>query len=179
MFSFISQYLGGWLGIGNITMMDPSLVATYWTNYIDTQAPSSQLQNIQDGKFMLDEQVVKRLFTDYGYTEVRLKCFKQWHGRTLHVILSGEKMVKYMKKEGLPGTGACKDINFLEDDTSLMGQSDCSSLEIGLSGDPYHYHLIWKAQAYHVMLTSSRFECDDDATNAGYTHAGSWLFFVR
>ena len=155
-------------------------MATYFSNYVDTQAPVSQLHNIQDGKFMLDEQIVQRLFTDYGYTEVRAKCFKQWHGRTLHITLSGEKIVKFMKKEEQPASGICQEAHFLADDTSMLGQTDCLTIIIGYTlTDSYHYHLMWKPGTYHVMLRNGRFECDDALHNAGYTHAGSWLFFVR
>ena len=85
-----------------------------------------------------------------------------------------------MKKEELPATGACKDINFLPDDTSLTGQTDCLLLKIGNNlSSAYHFHLIFKSGMYHIILANLRFECDDKYDQTGYTHAGSWLFFAR
>ncbi|XP_066918732.1 uncharacterized protein [Clytia hemisphaerica] len=169
---------GGWLGIANITFNNASLMQTY-LGYVNNEAPVSDLQNIGDGKFMLDAQVVKRLFTEHGYTEVRGKCFKNWHGRTLHFILFGEETVKYMRKEEMTTHGSCQKARYLSDDTSYMARTDCSTIRIGYGlSHPYHYHLLWKAVTYQVML-DNRFACDDSHFSNAFTNTGYWLFFVR
>ena len=174
----ILSFSGGWLAVANITFEDPSDI----TPVLDNPSHLSQLQNIQSGRVLLHHDLLQSLFVNNGYTELRIKCYKPWHGRTLHTILHGDKIDKYIKKESTYN-GICGNVRFLPDDNSVMSTANCEDLRMGHSyyGHKYYNHVIFEYGVGQVILhkADSRYECDDWEQNAGYQEPGNWLFYIR
>uniref|UniRef100_A0A7M5WQ49 Uncharacterized protein n=2 Tax=Clytia hemisphaerica TaxID=252671 RepID=A0A7M5WQ49_9CNID len=90
---------GGWLQITNIKFDDANKIDSIYTNHIAQPSSITDLQNAPNSQFMLDPLALQSLFNDEGYSELRIKCYKPWHGRTLDVVLYGEKIHKYVNSE--------------------------------------------------------------------------------
>eukprot|EP00111_Clytia_hemisphaerica_P022968 TCONS_00067604-protein len=107
---------GGWLAVGNVTLTSANQVAGMLTS-INTGYRISKLNQIQNGKFMLSNSDIRSLFKNRGYTEVRVKCFKPYHGRTLHVKFSGNVVYKWLVNRERT-LGVCGSAQFFGDDNS-------------------------------------------------------------
>ena len=174
--SLTFYFIGGWLQVGNITLNDENTVDTIATNHIYNPSPISDLHKVRKSQFMLDPEVVQSLFKDGGYTEMKIKCHKTWHGRRVHVILSGETMIKYiaMKEQVL---GLCGSVRFLSDDDSYLGNQNCQDFHVGYDYYNYFTFPIFKNGQYSVSFYArSRYDCDDyqDAKRLG-----NWQYYIR
>ena len=153
-------------------------------NRIQHGYQTSQLQNISNGHFMLSTPEVKQLFLTGGYTEVRVKCHKPSHGRTLHIILKGEKVLKWMRRERKSESPCDGEIEYLTDDQSVMAMQPCANIRIGAGiKSTYYNHLLWVPGKTHILFINStaktRVECDDFHNQGTYQVPGYWYFYIR
>ncbi|XP_066929606.1 uncharacterized protein [Clytia hemisphaerica] len=171
---------GGWLQITNIKFDDANKIDSIYTNHIAQPSPITDLQNAPNSQFMLDPLALQRLFNDEGYSELRIKCYKPWHGRTLDVVLYGEKIHKYVNSEAWT-VGGCDAVRFLPGDNSSMFLSPCADYRIG-SGEYLFYQFpFWVFADNHVTISKplARYECDDYKNWNGYSPIGNWQFYIR
>uniref|UniRef100_A0A7M5WRW5 Apple domain-containing protein n=2 Tax=Clytia hemisphaerica TaxID=252671 RepID=A0A7M5WRW5_9CNID len=105
---------GGWLLIGNITLNDQNQIGSVYDTYIANPPSLHQIQPTQNEQFLLNHNNVQSLFQSHGYSEVRVKCFKPWHGRTLDAVLYGTKTYQFINREQNVITGMCGNVRFLE-----------------------------------------------------------------
>ncbi|XP_066918516.1 uncharacterized protein [Clytia hemisphaerica] len=182
---------GGWMAIVNITFDDNSLLANAIA-VLEKPSLLNQLNNIQSGRFLLASDELKKLFTNGGYTELRVKCFKPYHGRTLHAAITGTKSLTYLRGKGVvrgdgghcqgSHCGLCGEVRFLADDTSIMGQRNCSQLGMGMeiTTSLYdHAFFVWGERHWSFLNKHEdgfvRFECDDFSADFN----GEWMVYVR
>ena len=176
---------GGWLLIGNLTISDPTKGTEITNNVLqDDHGQISSLSEATGGRFLISQNllVLQTLHEYTDFKELRIRCYKPWHGRTVHAILKGDgimqKILTQKSKSGICDPG---EIRFLEDDTSKLKTENCNNLIIGYPGYtlPLYDHVFASFSELHVVLTSSRLECDDFDVETGYRTSGTWQFYVR
>ena len=125
---------------------------------------------------MLNSSLVVTLAKYTEFKELRIRCFKQWHGRTVSAILKAEYLIKKLPKLGL-----CGEIRFLPDDTSYLGSGNCAEMRTGYTVNDFGIdnHVLYLIHKLVTLNKKSRFECDDHYQLYGYTRNGSWIYFVR
>ena len=174
-FIFMLCYLfkGGWLKFGSLEIRDASSLASC-NDAVQNPSTISQLKDVESGPFYLAPTELKMLYTSFGYSEMRIMCYKFWHMRTLDVIITGVRYVNMMVS-GTKTTGLCDDIRFLPGDDSYTSVQECSGMRFG------GIHLIYEPYKYHVVLGNlgTRWNCDDDSSDPGYNSNGKWELYVR
>lgn len=164
--------------IGNISFTDANGAQTIFDNTVDQQLPISQLWKTQNGRFLLGYRLLSQIHSYTGFNEVRVWCYKPWHGRVFHAILSGSLVNHVLGKTGST-YDHCKDARFLSDDTSQLGQTKCSDLKTGFGPPHIYHHLLFKYPNHVQIVAADRFECDDYINAEGYQNTGQWLFYLR
>uniref|UniRef100_A0A7M5V0Y4 Uncharacterized protein n=2 Tax=Clytia hemisphaerica TaxID=252671 RepID=A0A7M5V0Y4_9CNID len=167
---------GGWLAVGNVRLTSANQVAGMLTS-INTGYQISKLNQIQNGKFMLSNSDIGTLFKNGGYTEVRVKCFKPYHGRTLHVKFSGNVVYKWLVNRERT-LGVCGSAQFFGNDNSKTSKHDCNDIYIGWTRHTSSMDFLVVGK-YHIHFKDDRFECDDHHVDNNYNNLGNWLFYVR
>ena len=170
-----------------MSFSDPSQVSEMSNNVVKGNGQISSLSEATKGRFFISDEfeTLRTLFEYTGFNELRIRCFKPWHGRTVHSIMKGDWVVSRML-EGNHYYGMCasdgKEVRFLHDDTSLMKTSDCTSIRTGWSSslNRLYQNSLWVYGKYHVLFQNEdRFECDDKFNNEGSQFPGNWQFYVR
>ena len=175
------------MSIGNITLDDPNQIVTTYDTYIANPTSLHQIQPSQNGQFLLNHDDVQTLFKNHGYSELRVKCFKPWHGRTLDAVLYGSKTYQFINRDQSETEGMCGNVRFLENDNSVISTEPCDKQIIGIDweeqhpGILYYDHTLWARDIGHVILHKvyGRFECDDWNMQTNYQATGNWQFFIR
>ena len=54
----------------------------------------SSLSEAPGGRFLLSSALLGTLSEYTGFKELRVRCFKPWHGRTMHVVMKGDYVLK-------------------------------------------------------------------------------------
>ena len=169
--------------IANVTM--PASDSENAINTILQQENTIQnLQRVQSGQFLLENNLLASLRDIVGFNEVRIECTKQWHNRKFHVVLYGDKVMKNLF-EKIDFTGYCGNIRFLSDDTSEW-VNDCSTLKGGASGIGDLYGaIVWKTHIFATWLVTTgnnvqKKYCNDwHAQQPDFTSEGHWSYYVR
>ena len=139
---------------------------------------------------------MNELRTHLGFTQLRLHCSKQHHGRTFHVTTvtnsTGEAVVQYFSGQTDVMPDACGSFVGMENDNSHLA-GICN--DWGMENDAYkvgkwghqaiknenrlYSHPAFKAGLYHWVLSpgGSRYECDD--AWVGVSSGDFWKVFVR
>ncbi|XP_066919733.1 uncharacterized protein [Clytia hemisphaerica] len=175
---------GGWLQITNIKFDNTNKIDSIYTNHIAQPSSIADLQNVPNSQFMLDPLALQSLFNEEGYSELRIKCYKPWHSRTLDVVLYGEKIHKYVNREAST-VGGCDAVRFLPDDNSSISLSPCADYRIGAGVSFFYQFPIWIWARGHVAIakTNARYECDDIFSENNFDpqqrNLGYWYFYIR
>ena len=164
--------------IGNLTFDDPSEANDLFDNVVTGDGQISNLAEATKGRFLLNNALVGTLAKYTGFKELRIRCFKPWHGRTVSVILKAEYLIKMLPKHGLCGDN---EIRFLLDDTSYLSSVNCAQMKTGYNVNSFglYNHILYMYHAHVNLHVKSRFECDDYIQQSGFTLNGSWIYFVR
>ena len=151
---------------------------------MDNPYSLNELQKIGNSKgFLLNPTDVRDLFKTKGYTEIRVKCYKNYQGKTLHVVMSGDKVTNFLGND-IKSVGLCGHLRFLAGDTSSASSWNCNSLSIGYAhhtNAPYYSNLIM-SNNIHINFEkgSGRYECDDNTWGQNPKQvAGTWEFYIR
>ena len=168
---------------GNLTFNDPSQASDLFTNVVEGDGQISSLAEATGGRFLLNSALIGTLAEYTGFKELRVRCFKPWHGRTVDIVMKGDFLMK-MLTQFTPKNGLCGDneISFLPDDTSNLSSGNCAHLRSGFSMEHVgvYDHLLFKIHEQHLHLFGSRrMECDDQYIDAGFNINGSWTYYVR
>ena len=169
-----------------MTVEDSSQATELYNTVVAGDGQISSLSKTPGGRFVLSSALIGTLSAYTGFKELRVRCFKPWHGRTAHFIMKGDYLMKALMQSTTTNTGLCGDgeMRFLSDDNSVTRSSGCSRFGCGLNQEEVglYDHLIWdhEAHKFAYQLRSDRFECDDNInTQAGSTQAGNWQYYVR
>ena len=163
----------GWLLFTNITITDS---ATEAAAYQAVQNPSniSQLYNVQSGNFYLSREAMHQLYRGGNYNELRMSCYKPYHGRTLDAVVYGAEYIDLLF-DRLTKTGMCGTVQFLPGDTSFT-QSHCSCGDLKFGG----MHYLYCSGLYHIVIgESNRFLCDDQYDDDNFNSNGYWLLYLQ
>ena len=163
---------------GNITLQDESSKVSVYNTYIENPSLTiPRLNEVTTGKFMLTPKEMRNLLNVSGYTEIRIRCFKPAHNRTIDSVVYGESTInKFITETQL--NGMCSKIRFLVDDNSMLKsfyEADCNNLRMR-NKDVYWNHFVYKAPS-HIILDKWRWECDDNKHTNDLR--GNWMFFIR
>ena len=179
--------LGGWLLIGNVSLSDPSQASEIYSKVVKGNGQIASLSEATKGRFTIsdDVSILQTLLKFTRFTELRVRCFKPWHGRTFHGILKGDslmnKMFRIKATEGLCGSHGKEKVRLLAGDTSIIGARACENQRTGYLADRSFYnHLFYVDSVSNVAISSNtRFECDDIYYFGGFKTSGDWQFYVR
>lgn len=183
----MNEVNGGWMLIGNLTITADNISLTPF-DYYYLQSPEGDnfkgLSSAINGAYFLNLNKFRMLQTYTKFSEVRIYCYKEWHGRNIHGIikasgdeilyLSGEKSRTYFYN--CQGT-----FEFLSTDTSIIQHADCGQISLGSN---LYLEIVWQHSLSHIRSTvgngNARFECDDYfASDSGFNSKGTWRYFVR
>ena len=164
-----------------MTFEDSSLVKELYDTVVNGNGQISSLSEAPGGRFLLSSALLGRLSEYTGFKEVRVRCFKPWHGRTAHFVMKGEYLMKALFQSAHIG-GICGHdaIRFLPDDNSVAGSLQCTLLKSGYGGSLNIYsNLLWATDTMVFHLVQNRFECDDYILQSGFQQAGTWQYYIR
>ncbi|XP_066926228.1 uncharacterized protein [Clytia hemisphaerica] len=169
---------GGWLVTGNITLEDESSKVSVYNTYIDASSLTiPRLNEVTTGKFMLTPTEMQTLLNESGYTEIRIRCSKPVHNRTIDAVVYGESTIHLFITE-TQLNGMCSKIRFLDGDNSQLSsfyKSNCNKLRMR-NNEIYWNHFVYRAPS-HILLDKWRWECDDNKHSGDLR--GYWMFFIR
>ena len=168
---------------GNLTFNDPSQASDVFTNVVEGDGQISSLAEATGGRFLLNSALIGKLAQYTGFKELRVRCFKPWHGRTVDLVMRGDFLMK-MLTQSTPKNGLCgeNEVRFLPDDTSALSTGNCAHLRSGYNTAHVgvYNHLLWVYYGPHLHLyLSTRMECDDRDNDSGFKINGSWTYYVR
>ena len=121
------------------------------------------------------------------FKEVRLYCYKPYHGRTIHTVVKSQAVINayttintngqiiYMEKQ--------QDYRLLADDTSRIGKE--SRITVGYQNVAdyglYNHGYYIVSKGHFQIYDSDRMECDDNSyvLNEFEKYAGTWQVFIR
>ena len=154
-----SIILGGWLLFGNLTFEDSSLATELYDTVVNGDCQISSLSEAPGGRFLLISALFGTLSEYTGFKEVRVRCFKPWHGRTAHFVMKGEYLKKTLFQSahtvGICGHDA---IRFLPDDNSVSRSVACNNLKSGYGGWPNIYNHLLYSPNILISLIKDRFD---------------------
>ena len=149
--------------------------------YNTIYGPITSLAQATGGRFALGIEYLETLFSHTGFTELRLRCFKPWHGRTAHFVVSGDYLAKALF-QSIVTHGSCDPVRFLADDNSVFGSVTCDRYKLGFNNQNVGLYYLFICDSHHnfgFQLALNSFECDDRVTQAGSSQAGTWQYYVR
>ena len=123
------------------------------------------------GNFLLKPSLYKTLIHSIGVTEIRIFCYKTWHGRTMDAAFNLKDEAVLNGVIGVPSSqifNFCspREVRFLSDDTSLISGVPCEQQLLSPSS-PYD-HFFYVSSKHHVILHPARQECDDFQVNNNF-----------
>ena len=177
-------HVGGWLLISNLTVDDASKAVEMYDTIVDKGkgiGKISALAEATGGRFVLSKLFIGTLFSYTGFTELRIRCFKPWHGRTAHFVLSGEPLANALFRSTVTH-GSCAPIRFLPGDDSNFSRVTCDRIRLGFNNqnvEIYYLLICDRLHEFVFQLQRNHFDCDDSVVQSGSTLAGSWQYYVR
>ena len=163
--------------VGNISLTSNDPVTEYKNKVATKRGEITNLRTVSTGRYLLKRESFQQLRTFTEYTEIRLTCHKPSHGRTVDLSITLANHV-YNFIRGQPSRFNYCGTSFkkLEDDTSmLLSSTTCSGfISSQTFGGGIETAIFFVPARYHILLTSSRIECDDMMTSPG-----RWAYYVR
>ena len=153
----------------------------------------SRLSNVVGGRYLLSTNGINQLSTAYNFTQIRIRCSKPYHGRTLDIVTTTtskgtfardwllRRRSEYLKPP------SCGSYERLPQDTSYLG-GHCEDWEDSAKDGVWNYnHLYYypmeafDGNVWHeVSLLGDRYDwCDDDDDHPHYSNVGKWSYFIR
>ena len=132
---------------GNISFTQDSEASNKYRGVV-TSFDVSRIGEVTGGSFILAQQSFINLHTALQFTEIRMRCFKPYHGRTIDVVIPYNFILPILV------TGAKSYIDdtsrFLPDDTSKIKPARQLIQVYGL-----YNHAIYVERLYHCLLYTS------------------------
>lgn len=164
-----------------------SWVYTYDGVYISQESMNPDLSKIGQKNFLLDPLSVPLLQEKTGFTQLRYKCYKQYHKYTIDIATkpdaSGKVVVDYLLSRTDTRPLACGTFTAFGRDNSRLS-ANCGEWKDGRWGrsgegaNRIYFSMAYVPSTYHfiIPLTSSNaYFCDD----MGQSKVGSWKFYFR
>ena len=183
-----TKFLGGWLQIGRVVtnatnINSYSLESVMSSNFSDLHKAESQ-------NFLLNGRKFSDLKSLIGFTEYRVYCTKQYHGRTNNAKFTstnpnGIQLFNYITQATSPApSNLCNALVYMPDDNSRFRNVSCTSRKPQEGPMPSRLYDPW--YVHDVLYISTTFnllmECDDNkyaGRDKGYNNYGTWMFYVR
>jgi len=175
---------GGWLMFGHATIETED--ERHDVDYRRIQSSDiTQLSNVTAGRFLLSTQGLNKLFP---FQELRIKCSKAYHGRTVDIKTAKNKIGRWVverflhKQMPVLQPPSCGSFTALATDSSFIG-GHCDKWTGGrwFFDNLYEYPMYAAGEKllYTISLLAGRAECDDNIYHPHYTSVGQWSYFVR
>ena len=144
------------------------------------------LANVASGAYALSLETLQEMVNAHGFSELRIKCFKEWSGLRVHVVLNYLQELFVREQRSLTSS----DYRFLADDqTTSMSWVTSHNFKkfydfFGIRGTLYE-HAFFVPSQYHIIIwnyplwSKLRMECGDFVDQSGFTSVGYWEFYVR
>ena len=156
---------------------------SFYDNHIGNPSTIQQLHEAPSGKLMLAPNQMRNLLTTDGYREIRARCYKPWHQRTMDLVVFGDFAINaFLSKTAKKDGSLCSNVRFLTDDNSKMQSSHVCNQIWMKNIENYWDSFVFVAGNVHYLLrkvNGQRVECDDKLTDSGYMLEGNWMFYVR
>lgn len=168
---------------GNLTFDDPVEASNLYANVVHGDGQISSIAEATGGRFLLNSGLMGTLAKYTGFKELRIRCFKPWHDRTVDVVMKGDYLINVLTQSSTKH-GLCGDdeLRFLPDDMSNLRTRNCSEVNSGYSLNHVglYNHFLYSDAGEHIHFRSStRMECDDFVHSPSYENCGSWTYYVR
>ena len=176
--------LGGWLMITNVELNDLSKQESmYGFDKMPLSGDVQTLGDVETGNFGLNGVGIADLHSIIKFDQVRIYCKKK--NTSIHIVSKQHRpgLVNYLIMNG-DCPIACGTYKILSDDNSYISHH-CNELVAGNFGNcniasrepkmRIYDHLMYTAFGKHILLLSTRMECDDYNVKS----TGVWKFFVR
>lgn len=162
--------------VGNISLTSNDPTNEYQNNVATKQGEIAELNTVSTGKYLLKRSSFEELRTRTKYTEIRLKCHKPSHGRTVDLAITLDTLIyDFIRGQGSIFNYCGITFKKLDDDTSNMLKNPCYLLYSSTTFDAgIETAIIYVSPFYHILLSSSRIECDDSVSSPGL-----WAYYVR
>ena len=184
-YNYIIMFLfflpGGWTLVSKFVVDDSSNADQLDYSY---DGELKDLSKSTTENFLLKPSLYNTLISMMKITELRILCYKPWHGRTVDAVFNLKNQdvlngVIGAQRSGYTNFCSSRKVRFLPDDTSLISEATCESVRNGRWGSIYN-HFYYVSSHYHVVMFSHRMDCDDySLTNDNYDLIGFWGFYVR
>ena len=160
--------------IGNVTVENDAVKGQRIYSVVQ-QSGLQSLNNALTGTYVLSlESLDDMKRYTYNYTEIRLRCYKNWHGKQIDVVL---KYVDELTIDKSPERSLTNGVDFYflpDDQMSITGFSK------GGNHNNLYYHPFWRYGVYHIHIWEShRLECGDFEPQNGYNNVGNWQWYIR
>ncbi|XP_066929487.1 uncharacterized protein [Clytia hemisphaerica] len=177
---------GGWLMVANVTVKTESEKSVRHYDSVKQNGIQS-LVNVANGAYALSLETLQEMVSTHGFSELRIKCYKDWSGYQVHVVLSYLQRL-FVMEVTYPTPS---EYRFLDDDqTSSMSWAAGGKFTqyyptgTGVGGSVYD-HQIYISGTWHILImqypwgSNPRMECGDNSQLSGFTSVGHWEFYVR
>ena len=166
--------------VGNLTV-ENNAVRSQRIYSVVKQSGLQSLKNATTGTYVLSIGSLDHLRAIYHFREFRLRCYKNWHGKQVDVVLTYVDELTVNRYSG-PDRPLTNDVDFyfLPDD-----QESTPNTGFLQSGNSNLYnHLFWRWGEYHIHIwEADRLECGDYAdkplTLSSYDNVGNWQWYLR
>ena len=168
--------------ITNTSVLSADDIQNKWLDPIRNNNLYS-LEGVKSGAYALSEGVLQDLYNKNYFSEVRMECYKPYHGRRVHLAffstLSVSRLinpVQLLRQNICPGT----DFRILSSDTGIIGKA-CFTQAVYQGRPALYNHAMYVSHRYHVQIYSAiRMECDDYYLyNDRFSPVGVWRYYVR
>ena len=151
----------------------------------------TKLSKVVDGRYLLsiNGSGLNQLSTVYEFSQIRFRCNKPYHGRTLDIkttttsdgIWARDWLLH--RRTYSPRPPSCGSYARLPEDTSYLG-ANCQKWNRGLwyVQHLYDYPMFARVEGleYYVNLEGGRSDyCDDNHQHPHYSTIGHWSYYVR
>ena len=164
-----------------MTVEDSSQATELYDTVVASDGKISALSKTPGGRFLLSNENLRTMSEYTEFKELRVRCFKPCHGRTAHIVLKGDYLMKYIFQGVVtrPITGPNEKLRFLSDDNSIASNNNNAANCGVLNWGGIYNHLLWSHNLFHFQLIKDRFECDDYFLSNGFKNSGDWQYYVR
>ena len=175
---FTNIVLGGWMMVGNVTVINESDEKTYQT-VKETDIPTAMEEILKGHSKTLSLESLISLKNKKKFDEIRVRCFKPSRGTTVDIVIIDSTYLDQLLSSSTSEENLIKRTHYrvLDDDNSTFSSS--SEIKTGTNRNLYN-HAFYVAKLYHVHISDwNRMECDDSDKNDVNYKTGHWMYYIR
>ncbi|XP_066911683.1 uncharacterized protein [Clytia hemisphaerica] len=176
---------GGWMMIANVTVENEE---DRFNKFIEKVRNDdlNALKNVTYGGFALSEPTVRTIRNTF--TEIRMKCHKPSHGRTIDVVFNNTQIIDSVLLNSVSNEEKqpCQNTDYylLPTDNSILGQHSCvvTGTRYDIVTAKLYNHGYFRYSLGHLHIHEpNRMDCDDFplGSNQPRDFTGNWQYFLR